>query len=64
MKWEAGVVDHELTGGRDGGLAWIDRDKILALVGANMVQLATLVTSVATCSCIAWERRATNCPAM
>jgi hypothetical protein len=42
MKREAGVVGHELIGQNDGGLAWTDRAHILAPVGQNRVQLATL----------------------
>ena len=42
MKAEAGVKAHDLTGERDGGIAWTDRARILAPVGENKLQLATL----------------------
>lgn len=42
MKAEAGVRAHDLTGERDGGIAWTDRARILAPAGENRVQLATL----------------------
>ena len=42
MKAEAGVLEHELTGEHDGGIAWFDRARILAPVGENKLQLATL----------------------
>ena len=42
MKVEAGVMAHDLTGERDGGIAWTDRAHILAPLGENKVQLATL----------------------
>lgn len=42
MKAEAGVEGHDLTGQGDGGIAWIDRARILAPEGENRLQLATL----------------------
>src|SRR5690606_24914477 len=42
MKAEAGVECHDLIGERDGGIAWLDRARVLAPAGENRLQLATL----------------------